>query len=412
VTAPLPELRPVADHEAAVLDGAQPLPGVRLSLLEAAGLVLAEDVTAAWPLPSFDNSSMDGYAVVTADVALASTDSPITLPVLGDIAAGQAGREAVAPGTTVRIMTGAPVPPGADAVIPVEWTDGGVESVVISKAPDVGAHIRRTGEDVEAGRVVVEAGTVLTSRVIAMLAAVGCSDVLVHRRPVVTVISTGDELVDPGTPPGEGQIVDSNSYMLVAAAREAGAEVVRVGPIPDDDDRMRQVLDEAGATSDVILTSRGVSMGAYDTVKAVLIDRGGVDFVKVAMQPGMPQGCGRVGDARIVTLPGNPVSSYVSFEVFVRPLLRRLLGHTSIDRPRIHAICDRDFTSPAKKTQFARVRLSRRDGLQYAEPEGGQGSHIIGGLSRADGLAIIPPGVTSVRAGDELVVIDLAGEGS
>ncbi len=406
-------LRPVADHVAAVLAGAAPLPAVMASLTDAEGLVLAQDVTAAWPLPSFDNSSMDGYAVRAAEVAGASETSPVSLPVRGDIAAGQSADQALAAGTVVRIMTGAPVPTGADAVVPVEWTDGGTDTVTISEQPDVGAHIRRAGEDVNTGDLVVEAGTVITARVLAMLAAVGRGSVLVHPRPRVTVISTGDELVDPGVDPGVGQIVDSNSYMLTAAAREAGAVARRIGPVPDDDATLARVLAEAAAECDVILTSGGVSMGAYDTVKAVLTDLGGVEFVKVAMQPGMPQGCGLVDGTRIVTLPGNPVSSYVSFEVFVRPLIRRLLGHAAIDRPRVHAICSRRFTSPEHKTQFARVRLSRRDGLLMAEPEGGQGSHIIGGLSRAHGLAVIPPEVTEVCEGQELVVIDLmAAEGS
>jgi molybdopterin molybdotransferase len=227
----------------------------------------------------------------------------------------------------------------------------------------------------------------------------------------VSVISTGDELVDPGVEPGPGQIVDSNSYMLTAAVREAGAEAVRVGPVRDDEDELERVLLEEAARSDLIITSGGVSMGAYDTVKAVLTRLGGVEFVKVAMQPGMPQGAGVVGSTPIVTLPGNPVSSYVSFEAFVRPLIRRMLGHPDLLRPRLHAICAREFTSPNGKTQFARVRLQTRDGLLMAEPEGGQGSHIIGGLSRADGLAIVPEQVSRVAQGDELTVMDLRGGG-
>jgi molybdopterin molybdotransferase len=244
-----------------------------------------------------------------------------------------------------------------------------------------------------------------------MLAAVGLATIPVHRRPRVSVISTGDELVDPGVEPGPGQIVDSNSYMLTAAVREAGAEAVRVGPVRDDEDELERVLLEEAARSDLIITSGGVSMGAYDTVKAVLTRLGGVEFVKVAMQPGMPQGAGVVGSTPIVTLPGNPVSSYVSFEAFVRPLIRRMLGHPDLLRPRLHAICAREFTSPNGKTQFARVRLHTRDGLLMAEPEGGQGSHIIGGLSRADGLAIVPEQVSRVAQGDELTVMDLRGGG-
>lgn len=402
-------MRSVEEHQRVVLGDARPLEAVRVSLLDADGLVLAESVTADWPLPSFDNSSMDGYAVHAIDVASATEATPVRLPVRGDIAAGQESGQRLEPGTVVRIMTGAPVPEGADAVVPVEWTDGATDEVSISRAPDLGAHIRRRGEDVAAGEIVLEPGTPINARVIAMLAAVGVAGVPVHRRPRVTVISTGDELVDPGVELGPGQIVDSNSYMLTAAVREAGADAVRVGPVRDDEEELERVLVEEAARSDLILTSGGVSMGAYDTVKAVLLRMGGVDFVKVAMQPGMPQGSGRVGSTPIVTLPGNPVSSFVSFEVFVRPLIRRLLGHTSLERPRLHAICSREFASPVGKTQFARVSLTMRDGLMHAEPEGGQGSHIIGGLARADGLAIIPEQVGRVSVSDELIVMDLRG---
>ncbi len=405
-------MRSVAEHQQAVLGDAGPLPAERTSLVDADSLVLADEVTATWPLPSFDNSSMDGYAVRVADVRDAAEGSVVRLPVRGDIAAGQEATDRLAPGTAVRIMTGAPIPQGADAVIPVEWTDGAVGEVSITRAPDPGAHIRRRGEDVSAGEVVLERGTPINARVIAMLAAVGLADIPVHRRPRVTVISTGDELVEPGVEPGPGQIVDSNSYMLTAAVREAGAHAVRVGPVRDDEEELEGVLRQAAEDSDLILTSGGVSMGAYDTVKAVLTRMGGVEFVKVAMQPGMPQGTGRVGTTPIVTLPGNPVSSFVSFEVFVRPLIRRLLGHGHLHRPTLHAICARDFTSPVGKVQFARVRMHMHDGLLLAEPEGGQGSHIIGGLARADGLAVVPEGVGLVAARDELVVMDLRGGGA
>ena len=402
-------MRSVEDHQRIVLGDATPLPAARVPLLEADGLVLAESVAASWPLPSFDNSSMDGYAVRAVDLAGASEDSPVRLPVRGDLAAGQQALNALEAGSAIRIMTGAPVPDGADAVVPVEWTDGATDVVSITRAPDLGAHVRRQGEDVAAGAVVLEPGTPITARVIAMLASVGLAEIPVHRRPRVAVISTGDELVEPGVEPGPGQIVDSNSYMLAAAVREAGADAVRIGPVPDDEATLEGALRDEAQRSDLILTSGGVSMGAYDTVKAVLTRLGGVDFVKVSMQPGMPQGSGRVGSTPIVTLPGNPVSSYVSFEVFVRPLIRRLLGHQDLHRPHIHAICAREFTSPGAKTQFARVSLRVEDGLLMAEPEGGQGSHIIGGLSRADGLAVIPVGTDRVRVGDELVVWDLRG---
>lgn len=402
-------MRSVEEHQRIVLGDARALDAESTSLVDADALVLAESVSASWPLPAFDNSSMDGYAVRAVDVAGATEGQAVRLPVRGDIAAGQEAADVMAPGTAVRIMTGAPVPQGADAVVPVEWTDGSTGEVAITRAPDPGAHIRRRGEDVAAGEVVLDPGTPINARVIAMLAAVGLGDIPVHRRPRVTVISTGDELVDPGVEPGPGQIVDSNSYMLTAAVREAGAQAIRVGPVRDDEEALERVLRQEAHRSDLLLTSGGVSMGAYDTVKAVLNRLGGVEFVKVAMQPGMPQGSGYVDGTPIVTLPGNPVSSFVSFEVFVRPLIRRMLGHAQLQRPRLHAICAREFTSPVGKTQFARVRLHMHDGLLRAEPEGGQGSHIIGGLARADGLAIVPAETGHVAAGDELVIMDLRG---
>lgn len=403
-------MRPVDEHQRAVLAGSVPLPVVRLALLDALGLVLAEDVTAAWPLPSFDNSSMDGYAVRAIDVSSATENDPVRLTVIGDVAAGHVPQSGVQPGTAIRIMTGAPLPDGADAVVPVEWTDARTDVVAITRGADAGAHVRRLGEDVAAGDVVLEAGSSVTSRTIALLAASGHAQVAVHRRPRVAVISTGDELVEPGTTLSPGRIADSNSFMLMAAVREAGGEAYRCGPVRDDEETLEWVLRDEAQRADLLLTTGGVSMGAYDTVKAVLTRVGGVDFVKVAMQPGMPQGSGSIDGAPIVTLPGNPVSAYVSFEVFVRPLLRRMLGHSDIHRPTRSIPCGRSFASPAAKTQFARVHIDEVDGTEVAVPEGAQGSHILGGLARAQGLAIVPAGVTSVDAGDLLAVLDLRGD--
>jgi molybdopterin molybdotransferase len=403
-------MRSVAEHQAVVLGQQAPLPSERLPLLSALGLVLAEDVTASWPLPSFDNTSMDGYAVRASDVSGASDGAPVDLEVIGDVAAGHLPDSGVRPGTAIRIMTGAPIPEGADAIVPVEWTDAGTDRVRISRAADPGAHVRRAGEDVEAGAVVLQAGAVIGARTIALLAASGHADVRVHRRPRVAVVSTGDELVEPGTPLSPGLIADSNSYMLMAAVSAAGADPYRCGPVRDDEATLERVLREEASRCDLILTTGGVSMGAYDTVKAVLSRVGGVEFAKVAMQPGMPQGSGMVGQTPIVTLPGNPVSAYVSFEVFVRPLLRRMLGHDQIERPVVRARAGRTFPSPSGKTQFARVRLDADADALVAVPESAQGSHILGGLARADGLAIIPPDVTEVAEGAILIVIDMRGE--
>ena len=405
-------MRSVAEHRSVVLGNHGALPAVHLPLLSAQGLVLSSAVTAAWPLPSFDNSSMDGYAIRFADVAGAGEDTPITLRVIGDVAAGHVPDSGVVEGSAIRIMTGAPMPEGADAVVPVEWTDGGMATVAIRRAPERGGHLRIRGEDVAQGDLVLLAGNIVNARTTALLAASGHADVAVHRRPRVAVISTGDELIEPGLPLTRGLIADSNSFMLMAAVQEAGAEAYRCGPVRDDEAELERVLREEAPRADLILTTGGVSMGAYDTVKAVLSRVGGVDFVKVAMQPGMPQGSGVIDGTPIVTLPGNPVSAYVSFEVFVRPLLRTLLGHAQITRPQLQIRCGRDFTSPSGKTQFARVQIVTRPDGVVAIPEGAQGSHILGGLARADALAEIPPDITSVREGDSLAVVDLRQEPS
>lgn len=400
-------MRSVEEHQRIALALSGPLPPAALALDDALGCILAEDVTAAWPLPSFDNTSMDGYAVVAADLATASDAAPVHLRVVDDVAAGHRATHTVEAGSAIRIMTGAPLPAGADAVVPVEWTDAGTTAVAISRTVDPGAHIRRRGEDVAEGDVVLTAGTQLTARHLALLAASGRGEVSVYPRPRVAVVSTGDELTAPGQPLEMGQIADSNGVMLMAAVVEAGAVPIRVGPVRDDDDALREALSEAVREADLVITTGGVSMGAYDTVKAVLSQRGTVEFVKVAMQPGMPQGLGRLGEVPIITLPGNPVSAYVSFEIFVRPLIRRMRGCAQVMRPTVHASCGQEFTSPAGKTQFARVHLRREGGLLHAYPEGSQGSHILGGLARADALAVVPPEVTKVAAGEELVVLDL-----
>ena len=397
----------VDDYRDGILAGIGVLAPIELPLSSAHGCVLAADVAAPWPLPSFDNSSMDGYAVRSADIALASTEAPVELTVVDDVPAGFRSTEAVTPGTAVRIMTGAPMPDGADAVVPVERTDGGTATVWVSQGVDFGAYIRRAAEDVVAGEVVLTAGTLIGARQVAILAAVGCGLVFVHPRPRIAVISTGSELVEPGLPLRHGLISDSNSYLLVAAAREAGADAYRVGPIIDDERLFLETVEDQLHRCDLILTSGGVSMGAYDTVKAVLSTLGSVDFMKVAMNPGMPQGHGFVGEENvpIITLPGNPVSSYISFENFVRPVIRRMRGLDDIMRPELAAVCDEAIDSPSGKRQFARARFLPSGAVA---PTGtGQGSHVMGGLAVADALIVIPEDVTRVAAGDTVTVIDL-----
>ena len=408
-------MRTVDEHQAAVLSGLEPLAAVDVPLLDAVGQVAASEVRAAWPLPSFDNSSMDGYAVIADDLTSASVTAPVSLAVVGDVAAGDGAAATVTRGHAMRIMTGAPMPAGADAVVPVEATDGGVTHVMVSEPVPVGACIRRAGEDVATGDVVVRVGDVVTTRVLPVLAAVGCATVSVVARPRVVVISTGDELVEPGTPLTRGQISDTNGTMLVALCRSMGAIAHRAPLVRDNDGEFRAALAAAVADADVVVTSGGVSMGAYDTVKEVLRRDGGVEFVKVAMNPGMPQGQGRLGEGRvpIITLPGNPVSSFVSCELFVRPVIRRLMGHAVVTRPTEQVVCVESFNSSAGKQQYARGWLEiGADGVRTVRPVGGQGSHVMGGLAQANALNVVPPEVNRVESGDVVNVIDLQREQS
>jgi molybdopterin molybdotransferase len=402
-------LTTVAAHRQSCLDLVRPLPPLDLALRDALGCVLAEDVVSPRPLPAFDNSAMDGYAVRVRDVEGAGEDTPVGLPVIGDIAAGRADTLRLVGGTAVRIMTGAPVPPGAEAVVPVEWTDRGVSHVSVRQAPAPGQHIRRAGEDVEAGTLVLEAGTRLEPRHIGVLAALGRARVRVRPRPRVVVVSTGSEVVEPGTPLAHGQLHDANGYLLAAAVEDVGALGYRVGVVADDAQEFAAVLDDQLVRADVVITSGGVSEGAYDTVKEVLqaARQHAVTFDRVGMQPGMPQGCGTLGEQHIpvFTLPGNPVSSFVSFEVFVRPALRRMLGDDGPDpqRPRVRAVAGARWTSPAAKEQYVRAAWTRDgDGGFVVEPVSGHGSHLVTGLGRATCLAIVPVGTSVVEVGDEV----------
>jgi molybdopterin molybdotransferase len=393
---------PVEEHVRRILDAVAPLPPVELAVDEAQDCVLAEDVGSPLDLPGFDNSAMDGYAVKVADVAGADRRSPVTLPVVGDIPAGDTERHELARGQALRIMTGAPMPEGAEAVVQVENTDHGVVDVAIYAPVAPGQHVRRSGGDVRQGQLVLEADTVIGPAQVALLFAVGRRRVRVHPRPRVAVISTGTELVH-GRLPGFGEVIDSNGPMLAACARDAGAAVSRVEAVPDDPQAVLAALTERLAHADALITTGGVSAGAYDTVKEVLSRLGTVRFDKVAMQPGMPQGFGTLGEGStpIFTLPGNPVSSFVSFEVFVRPALRKLAGHHGLFRRTEHAVAVEEWTAPAGKTQFARAVVGLDgEGRRTVRTIGPQGSHVLGGLAHANCLAVVPEDVTQVRVGD------------
>jgi len=402
----------VEEHRERILSAIHPLPAFDQPLMEAVGLSAAEDVRATVSLPGFDNSAMDGYAVAHADVASASEEAPVHLPVVGEIGAGQASLLAMSPGTAVKIMTGAPVPAGADSVVPYEWTDRGVANVVISRAPTHRQHVRPQGQDVAVGDLLVQSGTVLGARQIGLLASVGRPSVRSRPRPRVVVISTGTELREPGAALGRDSIYDGNSFLLAAAARQAGAIAYRVGIVPDQPRAFLSALNDQLVRADLVITSGGVSMGDYDVVKEALSPLGTVWFGGVAMQPGKPQGFGTVGEdaVPIVTLPGNPVSSYISFEQFVLPAIRKLMGRKPYVRPEAEAVITHHLPSPEGRRQFARGILSVVDGHLAVTPVGSQGSHMIGDLAESDALIVVPESVTSVDAGETVTVLPLDEE--
>ena len=386
-----------------------PLPPQDLPITEAEGAVLAADATASWPLPGFDNSAMDGYAVIAADVESASAEHPVTLPVDAEVAAGDTGSVSVSAGRCVKIMTGALLPAGADAVVPVEWTDDGRSEVQIRRPARPGNAIRLAGDDAEPGDLLLPAGTRLGAAQIGVLAAAGHGVVPVRRRPKLTVISTGNELTPPGSPLVPGKIWDSNSFMLAAAARQAGLDGIRNETVRDEPELVLAAIKAAAASSDLLVTSGGVSMGGeHDVVKAALGKLGSVGFRKVAMQPGMPQGFGMIGDeprTPIFTLPGNPVSAFVSFHLYVLPAARVLQGLAAGHGGPLRARLTGPASSPDGKRSFLRGLLDRAAGS--VTPLTGQSSHQIASLARANALIVIPEPVTSLPAGEVVEVLEL-----
>lgn len=374
----------------------------RVGLEDAGGRILAEDINAGHDVPPFPNSAMDGYAVVAADVA----DAPVELDVLEDVPAGSVATRKVTSGTAIKIMTGAPMPEGADTVVKVEVTrpaeDGRVE---ILEAMTRGTAVRPAGGDIARGSIVLEAGIHLGPVELALLATVGAARPLVSRRPVVAVMATGDELASPDTVElAPGQIRESNRPLMRALVAEAGADIVDLGIIPDREDALLASLDRAAGIADAIVTSGGVSMGEYDVIKQVLSARGDVEFWQVAMQPAKPFGFGHVGGVPLFGLPGNPVSVIVAFEQFARPALLRMQGAASLFRPRIRArMGEAVGTDPAKEV-FMRVALTDEGDGPVARPSGGQSSNVLSAVAAADGFAVIPMGVGDVEKGAVVAV--------
>ena len=432
------DLTSVEDHLAEILGTIRPLAPTELGLDDVHGLVLAEDVSASTPLPSFDNSAMDGYAVRVEDVAAATEQNPVTLPVTAEVAAGDTRAYALQPGTSIKIMTGAMMPHGAEAVVPVEWTDGGTARVAISAKADYGNAIRLRGGDAKAGEVLVSAGTLLRPMHVAVIAAAGRGSVLVRPRPRVVVLSTGSELAEPGAPVVPGRIWDSNSFMIAAAAREAGCLAYRQAIVRDHPDEVLPAIEDQLARADLMITTGGVSMGGeHDVVKAALQRLGTVRFRKVAMQPGMPQGFGTialppavsreeprrrrsrrdphdtaepatVADGErvpIFTLPGNPVSAYVSFQVFARPAIGALQDYDGLGLESVQAELTAPLRSPACRRSFLRAVLDRSRG--QVTPLTGQGSHQVATLGKANALVVVPERVARMAEGDTAEVLAL-----
>jgi molybdopterin molybdotransferase len=399
------ELTSVDDHLRTVLSLLpQTLEAIELRLADALGLVLAEDVTSHVSLPAFANAAMDGYAVVSTDLINASERRPVQLPVIGEVVAGAAELPEVTRGRCVSIMTGAPLPPGADAVVPVETTAGGGGEVFFLRPVEPWAHVRHPGEDLSPGQPLIAAGRRLAPAEIGLLAAAGVSRVVCVPAPRVVVLSSGDELVPDSDEPGPGQIRDSNGPMLAAMVRAAGGVPFSAGIARDDRRALMYSLDTNLGHADLFLVTGGASAGTRDLIPSVIGNLGEVHTAKVAMRPGMPQIAGRIAGVPVLGLPGNPVSAFVSFEVFVRPAIRRLQGRRDVQRPVVVARASEPLTAPPHKRGYTRVLLGRSDHGWVATPTGAQGSHVITSIARADGLAVVPEDVTEIPAGGEVQV--------
>jgi len=387
---------------------------VRVAISEAQGLLCAEEVVAERALPGFDQAAVDGYAVRSVDVQAAGTE-PVLLPVVGEIQAGSRQPRRLQPGQAVRIDTGAPLPTLADAVVPLGYTDGHHARVTVNQPVPSAAFVRRTGEDVQTGDVAVRRGSAIGAAQVGLLAAVGKSKVLVYPRPRVSVISLGDELVDIDRTPGQGQVYDVNSYSLAAAARDAGAEVNRVGVVPSDTHRLREIIEGRLLLSEIVVIAGGVGGEVAEEIRSALAELGDIDMTRVAMHPGSVQGFGRLGPDAVPTflLPSNPMSALVVFEVMVRPLIRAAQGKRNPHRRQITARLLSPIVSVKGRKGYLRGQLLRDEsnGEYLAQPLGMSGAHLLASLAEANCLILVDDETTEIVVGEEVQVSFLAQRG-
>jgi molybdopterin molybdotransferase len=400
--------RTVAEQLQAVLGVVEALEPFSIGLMESRGCVLAEDVTAPWPLPAFDTAAVDGYAVHALQTSVATADEPVVLRVIDSVRSGESSSRSLIPGTAIRVSAGSALPEETEAVIPVEHTNGGDEDVAVFRAAKYGQFVRRQGEDVQAGDVVASRGTAIDARLLGLLAAVGRSQVEARPRPRVVVVSIGSELLEVGAPIEPGKVPDTNGIMLAAAIAEVGGVAYRVGPISDDPDVIQKVLAEQLVRADLVITTGGTSAISYDNLRQVFAKMGNVDYQRVAMYPGGAQGYGTIGeeDVPVLALPSSPASAFVAFEVFVRPVLRRLFGLDPYGAGLQRATMLNGFASPPDKQHYVR-------GMCETDPLGrhvvtaleGQGSHLIASLARTECLIVVPAAVTDIAPGDPVEVL-------
>jgi len=383
-----------------VLARFHPLEAEAIPLSDALGRVLAEDALARASSPPFTNSAMDGYALRSADTTGANAQAPIRLQLVGEVPAGSVYPRVVQAGEAVRILTGAPLPDGADAALQQELTEVSDGWVTIAQPVAPGTNIRHAGEDAQPGALLAQAGAELGPAEIALLASLGVSPVRVARRPRVAILATGDELAPLGQPLKPGQIYNSNTPYLIAAVIRAGAEPVALGIAPDREEALREKLAQARQGFDLILTSGGVSVGDYDLVKQLLSEQGAMEFWRVRMRPGKPLAFGSLGETPLLGLPGNPVSAAVTFELFGRPAIRRMLGAAQVERPLIEVTLEGSDQRRSDRRHFVRVRLASRGGRLVARATGEQESHLISSLQGATALLIVPEGEGVIREGE------------